>query len=133
MNSIKELRDRTGLSQSQFSKQFNIPLSTLRKWEQADATPAPYLVTLLTQIIPVNTDKCEKIICKDGSIFYFDQLAKTFIDCKGNRININENLDSVKRQNLPLYVKDMFDSFYEAQQKFISDCEYDKKEDFIWG
>ena len=44
---IKELRKRTGLSQREFASSYGIPLSTLRKWEQGDAKPAPYIVSLI--------------------------------------------------------------------------------------
>ncbi len=44
---IRELRNKTGLSQREFAKRYGIPLSTLRKWEQGDAKPAPYIVSLI--------------------------------------------------------------------------------------
>ena len=50
---IREIRDFTGLSQTQFAKKFSIPVSTLRKWEQRDSTPASYFVKLLSAAIPI--------------------------------------------------------------------------------
>ena len=44
---IKELRNKTGMSQREFASQYGIPLSTLRKWEQGEAKPAPYIVNLI--------------------------------------------------------------------------------------
>jgi len=44
---IRELRDITGLSQRDFAAKYDIPLSTLRKWEQGNATPAQYVVRLI--------------------------------------------------------------------------------------
>ena len=41
---IKELRDKTGMTQRQFAERFRIPLGTYRDWEQGRAkTPAPVL------------------------------------------------------------------------------------------
>lgn len=44
---IKELRTQTGMSQSQFSKYFNIPSSTLKKWEQEQRKCPEYLLELI--------------------------------------------------------------------------------------
>ena len=41
---IKELRFQTGLSQSKFAAMFDIPVSTLRNWEQERRTPPTYVV-----------------------------------------------------------------------------------------
>lgn len=130
---IRELRDRTGLSQSAFSKQYGIPLSTLRKWEQGEAEPADYLVKLLAQQIPSKNDRLETIISRDGTVFYFDKAAQTVSDACGNKIAVHDNLEGVKRQNLPLYIMDLFSAYYDAVEKFSSDCRYDRVEDFIWS
>lgn len=132
-NEIRELRDRTNLSQTKFAEYFDIPVSTLRKWEQGEAMPAGYLLTLLARQIPVDSEGMEIIETADGKIYYYDKIAKTISDSLGNRIFIQEELEGVKRQNLSLYVKDLFEDFYEIQEKFNSDCRYDKKEDFIWS
>ena len=39
---IKELRDSTGMTQKEFASKYGIPISTLRKWEQGESSPAPY-------------------------------------------------------------------------------------------
>lgn len=43
---IKEIRNTTGLSQRSFSKMFNIPISTLQKWEQGESSPTPYIIKI---------------------------------------------------------------------------------------
>lgn len=48
---IKELRIRTGLSQSQFAKRFNIPVKTVQNWEFGCSTPRPYIVSLIHEIL----------------------------------------------------------------------------------
>jgi hypothetical protein len=53
-------------------------------------------------------------------------------DMQGNKIMIQEDLDGVKEQNLALYLSDLFEEFYEIQEKFNRDCKYDKEEDILW-
>jgi transcriptional regulator with XRE-family HTH domain len=130
---IRSLRDRTKMSQKEFAKHFDIPLSTLRKWEQGESKPAPYVVKLLAMQICGKAEELKTINCKDGSIFYYDNLQCTLSDSKGNTIIVHENLSGVKEQNLPLYVKDLFESYYEIQDKFDRDCRFDKTEDIIWS
>ena len=48
---IKELRARTGLSQSQFAKKVGIPLCTLQNWERDRTTPPPYIPEMIEKIL----------------------------------------------------------------------------------
>lgn len=48
---IKEMRIYTGLSQSKFAKMFDIPVSTLKDWEQGRRTPPDYVVTMMKTIL----------------------------------------------------------------------------------
>jgi len=44
---VKEVREKTGLTQAQFASTFGISLGTLRHWERGDRTPhGPALVLL---------------------------------------------------------------------------------------
>ena len=130
---IRELRDMTGLSQRDFAAKYDIPLSTLRKWEQGNATPAPYVVRLIASTLP-GTDENRKVIKGDDSnIYLYDQNRNTVSDSLGNEIAVSESLDGVNEDNLKLYLKDLFESFYEIQDKFNRDCRFDKKENVIWS
>ena len=86
--SIKELRKSTGLSQREFSSMYSIPLSTLRKWEQGESSPAPYVLTLLARTLPDTTSSLKKIKAKDGRVFYCDFNQKMVSDVYGNKIVI---------------------------------------------
>lgn len=44
---IKELRKLTGLSQKQFSEKYDIPLPTIRHWEQKQRECPKYVLDLL--------------------------------------------------------------------------------------
>lgn len=130
--SIKEMRMKTGLSQAKFAETFNIPVSTLRKWEQGDSSPSGYVIDLIARAIPSLNSSLEEISGRNNAIYYYDRNKKQLIDNKGNAIMVKEDLEGVKRQNLRLYVSDLFESFYEIQSKFERDCYYDKKDDIVW-
>lgn len=50
-NDIKALRAQTGLSQTAFSEQYNIPLRTLQHWEAQTRIPPEYVIELLKRAI----------------------------------------------------------------------------------
>ena len=48
---LKQLRKKTGLSQSKFSAKFGIPVRTLQQWEQGISAPPEYLVRMMAYIM----------------------------------------------------------------------------------
>ena len=44
---VKELREKTGLSQSQFSKVTGIPIGSIQHWEQGYSKPLSYVLPML--------------------------------------------------------------------------------------
>ena len=48
---IKDLRKKTGLSQSKFSAKFGIPVRTLQQWEQGISAPPEYLIRMMAYIM----------------------------------------------------------------------------------
>ena len=130
---IRELRDSTGMTQKAFAAHLGIPVSTLRKWEQAESSPAPYVLQLIARSLPAGNASLEEIRWKNNVIYYYDAVRSTIADQYGNCIAVHEDLSSVKRQNLPLYLHDLFQTFYDALDKFQRDCYYDRKEDIIWS
>ena len=48
---IKELRKKTGLSQSKFSSKFGIPVRTLQQWEQGISAPPDYVIRMMAYIM----------------------------------------------------------------------------------
>ncbi|MGN0384868.1 MAG: helix-turn-helix domain-containing protein [Lachnospiraceae bacterium] len=130
---IKEMRELTGETQKEFAKRFDIPLGTLRRWEYGESTPAPYVIKLIAQQLPIDTNRLKVIDDGKGTKFYYDNENRIIIDRKGTRIKVNESVDTVKEQNLFLYTKDLFETYYELIEKFDRDCRLDKQEDIIWG
>lgn len=49
--SIKELRLQTGLSQSKFAGMFDVPVATLKDWEQERRNPPGYVVAMMKTIL----------------------------------------------------------------------------------
>ena len=130
---MKELRNMTGMTQKAFAEMYGIPLSTLRKWEQGESSPAPYVLRLIARTLPGTQAMLQKIQGEDGVTYYYDVNKQTVVDAKGNTIMIQEVLEGVKEQNLILYLQELFESFYEIQEKFNRDCHFDKEDDILWS
>ena len=123
---------KTGMTQKEFAASFGVPLSTLRKWEQGEASPPPYVVEMLAKSVPGTDLSLKTIKGTDGKKYYYDSLKKQVLDSAGNRISVKEDLEGVKERNLSLYITELFETFYEIQNKFDRDCRYDKENDIIW-
>ncbi len=130
---IKEMRDMTRLTQREFAAKFDIPIGTLRRWEYGESKPAPYIIKLIALQLPVDQRKMEQIKDEEGNIFFYNKEAGYLMDMQGTRINIKDELEEVKKQNLILYIKDLFEAYYEILDKFDRDCKLDKTEDIIWS
>ena len=129
---IKEMRELTGQTQKAFAAMFDIPLGTLRRWEYGESRPAPYVLKMIAERLLVRDKAMRKIESSDG-IFYYNENTKIIIDRKGTRIQVNETLSGVKEQNLAIYARSLFETYYEAVEKFDRDCRLDKQEDILWG
>lgn len=130
---IKELRDSTGMTQKDFSNLYGIPLSTLRKWEQGESSPPPYVLNLLAKTLPSTKSSLWQIKGANGTVYYYDITKKTVADMRGNIIMIQEDLKEINQQNLALYLEELFEDFYRIQDKFNRDCRLDKEEDILWA
>lgn len=129
---IKEMREITGQTQKEFADSFGIPLGTLRRWEYGESTPAPYVLKLIAEKLPIKKESMKKIESSNG-IYYYDELSKTIIDKKGTRICVNVEINDVNEHNLVIYANALFESYYDAIEKFTRDCTIDKKEGILWG
>ena len=129
---MKELRAKTGMTQKEFAGRFRIPLSTLQKWEQGEASPPPYVVDLIAAALP-GTDG-ERVFLGTGKRdYYYDPARHTFYDAAGNGIPAHVKVNEVNPTNLLLYLDDLFDAYNDACARFKRDCAYDKKENIVWS
>ena len=103
---IKELRGLTGQTQKEFADSFGIPVGTLRRWEYGESTPAPYILKLIAEKIPMKNSSMRKIESINGT-YYYDEVSRTIVDMKGTRIGIKEKIDGVKEQNLVIYANSL--------------------------
>ena len=129
---IKEIRWATGLFQKAFAELYGIPISTLRNWEQGSNSPAPYVIGLIARTLPCMNSTLKEISGKSRRSYYYDKNQNCILDIKGNRIYVRENLENVKTRNLQLYLEDLFNDFYEIQEKFDRNCKYDQEENILW-
>lgn len=51
MNEIKAIRKKTGLTQAEFAKRYNIPKRTVENWETEVTVPPRYVVELLKRAV----------------------------------------------------------------------------------
>lgn len=51
MNSIKELRALSGLTQKEFSEKFRIPKRSIENWEYGTTKPSPYIPYMIATIL----------------------------------------------------------------------------------
>ena len=130
---IRELRDKTGMTQEAFAEMYRIPVSTLRKWEQGEASPPPYVIDLIARTIPGTNSSLRIIKGREGDIYYYDRSKRQVSDVTGNWIFVREDLEGVKEPNLGIYLHDLYEDFYEIQERFNNDCRLDKTEDIIWS
>ncbi|SFU66153.1 helix-turn-helix domain-containing protein [Butyrivibrio sp. INlla21] len=129
---IKELRNSTGMTQREFAEHYGIPMSTLRKWEQGESSPAPYVIYLLAATLPSIRASIREITVGEKK-YYYDKNKKKIYDSVGNGIKVSEDIDGIKEKNLEIYIEDLFEAFYKAQERFDRDCRLDREEDIIWS
>lgn len=51
MNELKAIRKKTGLTQAEFAKRYNIPKRTVENWETEQTVPPRYVVELLKRAV----------------------------------------------------------------------------------
>lgn len=51
MTTVRELRNRTGLTQKEFSDKYNIPFGTIAEWDFGRTKPKTYVLNLLERFV----------------------------------------------------------------------------------
>ena len=129
---IKELRESTGLSQSEFANLFNIPVSTLRKWEQNDSTPPAYVIDLIKKALPFNDKQFSCYLGSNGDKYYLDEENKRVSDSLGNWISFHEDINGVIEDNIGIYIENLFQAYKEAVANFDKELKFDKINKIKW-
>lgn len=60
--SFKELRHRMGLTQTQVSRIYGIPYSTIQKWEAGIAKPADYILKMMWEIYKLRKESIDSLL-----------------------------------------------------------------------
>ena len=113
---IKEIRLRLKLSQREFAERFQIPISTLRKWEQGESRPSDYLINLFLLALP-ELNKNNKKIGNEKHCYFINEETKIIYDCFGNSIHYNVDLSDISENNLLIYLKQIFSELYDSQRR----------------
>lgn len=114
MLSIKELRTKTGLSQSEFAKRFHLNKGTLANWEQDLRTPPEHVVYMIETIL--KQEEClanisSRIISekqKDRSDFYSEEICQTMKNAFYLAIDIVE-----EEKSKTICTSDVFEERYK--------------------
>lgn len=129
---IKELRQSTKLSQKEFAQMFNIPVSTLRKWEQNESTPPSYVIELIKNSLPQSNKEFEIYFGNDNKKYYLDKKNKKVGDSLGNWIFFHEDISNVIKENIGIYIENLFNKYYEAVKSFDDELKFDKIHKIKW-
>lgn len=54
---IKEIREQTGLSQSQFAKKFHLTTRAVQSWEQGQRNTPDCILYMIQRILELESDK----------------------------------------------------------------------------
>lgn len=57
MITIQELRKQSGMSQKQFADYLEIPVATIRNWEQGRRVPPDYIINLIAKVMDKDFNK----------------------------------------------------------------------------
>lgn len=129
---IKEIRHSVKLTQKEFADKFDIPLSTLKKWEQGETSPAPYLIKMIESSLPTSNKNIITYIGRDNEPYYIDKDNKKIGDKYGNWVSFKEEIDGVIESNIPFYAAKFFRQFYQITDTLNEDLYYDKIEKVHW-
>lgn len=128
-NFVKEFRKKTKLSQSDFAKRFNVPLSTLRKWEQKETNPSKYFVELLLNL---DSNKDFYTISNNKYYYQYDKRNMIVYNNKGIGLKIDFDITKSNKDNLIIMLNGLFDDYKKIVNKFNTLCKIDAEGNSKW-
>ena len=129
---IRDIRMEEGLTQREFSERYGIPLPTLRHWEQNVSSPPPYYIALLSQMLSGSSEPTIKLEGKNKERYHYCTETSELSDSAGNKIVASNELLKVKKENLSLYLTELFSSIDAALERFERLCIRDQESDILW-
>ncbi len=85
MNTIKELRSKTNMSQSKFAAYLGIPVANIQHWEQGVTNPPNYLVSLISRLM-----KYDGYIKRELTTVEIDALRQTQATLHLEKLSLDE-------------------------------------------
>ena len=85
MNTIRALRDTTGMSQSKFALYLGIPVANIQHWEQGITTPPDYVASLISRVM-----KNDGYIKEEFTTVQIDMLRQTQATLSIENLKIGE-------------------------------------------
>lgn len=126
---VREYRKKLKLSQSEFAKRFNVPISTLRKWEQKEVKPSKYFI----EMIKKETSNNDLITIEaDDEVFIYNTETMIVTDSKGTNIKLPYDISTLKKENLVIILSELYEEYYRSMKRFVSLCELNKKGTGKW-
>lgn len=126
---LKEFRKKMKLSQNEFAKRFNVPVSTLRKWEQKETKPSKYFVEMLRGL---ESNKNLYTISNNKYFFQFDKQNMIVYNNKGIGIKIDFDIAKSNKDNLIILLNGLFDDYSKIISKFNTLCRIDAEGRSKW-
>ena len=138
MRSIKEIREKTGLSRPTFGAKYGLPVRTLENWEltSSNGRHAPeYVVRLLdykveSDLKTIPMSYVVKSVSQSGQVnilayFNSQQEAKEFIKSRSDSDNLRVSFQRLKWDNEK--------GTYNADTDISNDCENQDVTDMVMG
>lgn len=57
---LRNIRNKTGLSQARFSEKFRIPVRTYEQWEAGSRKPPDYVIWMIERLIEMDDEKVKE-------------------------------------------------------------------------
>ena len=54
---LRNIRNKTGLSQARFSEKFRIPVRTYEQWEAGSRKPPDYVICMIERLIEIESEE----------------------------------------------------------------------------
>lgn len=123
-------RKEKKLSQDQFSKIYQIPVSTLRKWEQKESKPSKYFIRMLMNE-DKNTKQCIKF--SNGKERYiYDYINNIIYDKLNTGIKLHYDVRKISKDRVFIMLEQLFRDYYTMIGKFDIQCVIDKEQKGKW-
>ena len=126
---LVKYRKERKLSQRQFAKAYNVPLSTLRKWEQKESTPSKFFIEMIKKD---EEDNPLIKITNENTTYMFDKNRMVVYDNLQTGIKVNYDITSINKDNLFIILGQLFEDYYKMIERFKAQCKLDRKGNTKW-